>query len=228
MTFPMTHSPRSSIGCVLDDFHAYGTFGTNRAPILCHHLAVLSGASKTISEPMVRSVQTMHLYCIDTNAVSKRTKMLETETRFHMTHSPRRCVQHDFWADGRFDTNRAPFFRQNYHYVQTDSNVLPLKRHHLGVSSVASKTNYEPIVCLAKPCTYIALTLRLSPNGPKQDSTCPSPRNSIGCVQDDFLSPWYVWHKLRTYLASRLALSPNGLKQASTWASSPRSIVGCV
>jgi hypothetical protein len=32
--FHMTHSIRSSIGCVLDDFRAYGTFDTNRAPIL--------------------------------------------------------------------------------------------------------------------------------------------------------------------------------------------------
>jgi hypothetical protein len=32
--FHMTHSPKSSFGCVQDDFWAYGTFGTNRAPIL--------------------------------------------------------------------------------------------------------------------------------------------------------------------------------------------------
>ena len=38
-----------------------------------------------------------------------------------------------------------------------------------------------------KPCTYLPLTLTLSPNGPKQDSTRPtSPRSSIGCVQTDF------------------------------------------
>jgi hypothetical protein len=43
-----------------------------------------------------------------------------------------------------------------------------------------------------------------------------------------FLSIWYVRHKPCTYLASRLALSPNGLYRASTWASSPRSIIGCV
>jgi hypothetical protein len=34
-----------------------------------------------ISEPMVRLAQTMHLSCIDTNTVSKRTEM-----RFHVTH----------------------------------------------------------------------------------------------------------------------------------------------
>jgi hypothetical protein len=42
---------------------------------------VPSGASKSVSEDMVRLVQTMDLSCIDTNTISKRTK-----TRFYMTH----------------------------------------------------------------------------------------------------------------------------------------------
>jgi hypothetical protein len=45
-----------------------------------------------------------------------------------------------------------------------------------------------------------------------------------------FFSLWYIRHKPCTYLASRLALSPspNGPKQYSTWATSARSIIGCV
>ena len=91
-------SPRSSIGCVQNDFCAYGTFGVNRAPTLRQyyhylqtdrnelsieprHLVVPSGASKLIPEPMVRLVQTVDLYCTDANAVSKW-----TETRFDITH----------------------------------------------------------------------------------------------------------------------------------------------
>jgi hypothetical protein len=94
----MTHSPRTSIGCVQHKFCAGGTFDTNRAlflrqdyhylqtdsnklPLKTRHLGVSSGASKMISKPMVRSAQTVHLYCTDTNTVSKR-----TETRFHNTH----------------------------------------------------------------------------------------------------------------------------------------------
>jgi len=135
-------SPRSTIGCIQTDLCAYGTFGANRAPILCqdytifkqaktsyhlsfvtlkynrvhpkwfmclryvrckpctylasrlhylrmdwnelpletHHLGLRSGASKRISEPMVRLAPTMHLYCTDTNS-SKQTK-----TRFHMAN----------------------------------------------------------------------------------------------------------------------------------------------
>jgi hypothetical protein len=44
-------------------------------------LGVPLGAPKMIFEPMVRLAQTVHLYCIDTNNISKRTEM-----RFHMTH----------------------------------------------------------------------------------------------------------------------------------------------
>ena len=38
------------------------------------HLGVPSGASKMISEPMVRLAQTMHLSCVEVNTISKRTK----------------------------------------------------------------------------------------------------------------------------------------------------------
>jgi hypothetical protein len=96
LTWPT--SPRSSIGCVQNDFWAYGTFGVNNAPILHQdlhylqmdqnelpleprHLGVSLGASKTISEPMVCLVQTVHLSCSNTNTVSER-----TETRWLMSH----------------------------------------------------------------------------------------------------------------------------------------------
>jgi hypothetical protein len=82
------------------------------------------GASKMIYEPMVHSVQTVHLYCTETNTVSK-----QTEARFHMTHSR---------------------------------------------------------------------------------------SSSIGCIQDDFPSLWYVCRTPCTYLALRLALCPNRTNPAST------------
>jgi hypothetical protein len=82
-------SPRSTIGCVQNDFYANGIFGANRAPVLhrndishdARDLAFSPGASKTSSEPVVCSAQTIHLSCTDTNSVSRRTKM-----RFLMTH----------------------------------------------------------------------------------------------------------------------------------------------
>jgi hypothetical protein len=91
-------SPRSSIGCLQYYFRAYGMFDANYAlilhqeyhyrqtdrtelPLEPRHLGVPSSASKMISMPMVRSLQTLHLSCTDTNTMSKWTK-----TRFHTTH----------------------------------------------------------------------------------------------------------------------------------------------
>jgi hypothetical protein len=54
---------------------------TESSSLMPHHLGVPSGASKMISEPMVRLTQTKHLSCIDPNIVSKRIEM-----RFHMTY----------------------------------------------------------------------------------------------------------------------------------------------
>jgi hypothetical protein len=78
-------------------FWPYCTFGANRAPILHRHkhclqidqnkirhdpcrLGVPSGASKTINEPMVRSVQTVHLSWVKISSISK-----QTETSFHLS-----------------------------------------------------------------------------------------------------------------------------------------------
>jgi hypothetical protein len=106
-------SPRSTIGCIQNDFWPYGSYDANHAPILhrCKlylqtdqnkipydqcQLGVLSGACKMISERRVRSVQTVHLSCIKIGTISKRTK-----TSFHLSSSPRStigCVQNDFRA----------------------------------------------------------------------------------------------------------------------------------
>jgi hypothetical protein len=100
-------SPRSTICCVQNVFWAYGTFSANRAPILhwylqClqtegnenldepRHLGFPSGASKMIFEPMVRSVQTMHLCCVKIRTISKWTKksfQLSPVTKeYHQVH----------------------------------------------------------------------------------------------------------------------------------------------
>jgi hypothetical protein len=44
------------------------------------HLGVASGASKTISKPMVRSAQTVHLSFVNISIISKQTK-----TSFHLS-----------------------------------------------------------------------------------------------------------------------------------------------
>jgi hypothetical protein len=84
-------STRSTIGCVQNDFWAYEMSGANHAPIwqrhlhclqtdrdkIPHdprHLRVLSGASKMIYEPVVCSVQTVHLSCVKISTISKWTE----------------------------------------------------------------------------------------------------------------------------------------------------------
>jgi hypothetical protein len=50
-------------------------------PLEPRHLGVPPDASKKLSDPMVCLAQTMHLYCMDTNIVTK-----QAETRFHMAN----------------------------------------------------------------------------------------------------------------------------------------------
>jgi hypothetical protein len=95
--FTWASSPGSTIGCVQKDFWVYGTFGTNRAPILHRHwyclqanwneipidprrLGILSSVSKPISEPVVCLAQPVQLSCIKIITISKRTK-----TCFHLS-----------------------------------------------------------------------------------------------------------------------------------------------
>ena len=82
------------------------------------HLGVPTGASKMISEPMVRLAQTMHLSCLKISTISKW-----IETGFHLS-----------------------IINQEYQRVR--------------LKWFLSRWYIWP-----KPCTYLALTLTLSPNG---------------------------------------------------------------
>jgi hypothetical protein len=156
----------------------------NKIPHDPRHLEVPLGVSKMISEPMVCLAQTVQLSSDKITTISKWNKM-----SFHLSFSPRstiRCVQNNFWACGMFSENSAPILPQDYHYLQTDRNELPLEHRQLVVPSSASKMISEPMVLLSQLCTYLALPLTLSPNEPKRDSTwASSPRSTVGCVQTD-------------------------------------------
>jgi hypothetical protein len=127
--------PRSAIGCIQNDFWATGMLGTSHAPILhqhqhClqmdqneiahdpRHLGVPSGASKTISKPVVHSAQTVHLSCVKISTITK-----QTESSFYLTTSPRStigCIQNDFWGYVMFGTNYAPILHRHLHCLETD------------------------------------------------------------------------------------------------------------
>jgi hypothetical protein len=112
----------------------------NEIPNDPRHLGVPSIVSKMISEPMVRSVKTMHLSWVMISTISKQAK-----TTFPLSHV-------------------------TYEYYQ-----LRPKRF----------LSLWYIWC--KPCTYLAPTLKMSPNGSKRDSTWPtSPMSFIRCVQNYF------------------------------------------
>jgi hypothetical protein len=117
-----------------------------KLPLEPRHLGVPSSASKMISKPMVRSVQTMHLSCTDTKTVTKRTEM-----RFHTAH-----VTYVFYRV-------RPKLFMSLWYVQcipktylasrlalspNGPNRAPPDPRHLGVPSGASKTINEPMVRL--------------------------------------------------------------------------------
>jgi hypothetical protein len=53
----------------------------NEVPLDSRHLRILLGAPKMIFEPVARSAQTVHLYCIEINSISE-----ENEMSFHLTH----------------------------------------------------------------------------------------------------------------------------------------------
>jgi hypothetical protein len=61
---------------------------SKRASLESRHLGVPSGAFKPISEPMVCSMQIMHLSCVKISTIAKRTEM-----SFHL--SLILCVQND-------------------------------------------------------------------------------------------------------------------------------------
>jgi hypothetical protein len=172
-----------------------------------HHLGVPLGASEMISEPMVCSMQTVHLSCIKISTISKWTE-LSLEPRHLRVPS------------GASKTISRPMVRStqtvhlSYVKISTISKLAEhsLGPHHLGVPSVCPKQFLSRLYIWRRLCTYLAPTLTLSLNGKKGDSTWPtSPRSFVHRVRPkQFLSLSYVRRTPCTYLTSRLALSPYG------------------
>jgi len=97
------------------------------------------------------------------------------------------CIQIDFEAYGMFHANHAPTLHKDQHYLQTNRTKLPLEPLHQEYQIVHPKWFLRLWCIRHKLCTYVALKLTMSANGPKQDSIWhTSSRSSIGCVQIDF------------------------------------------
>ena len=162
-------------------------FDANRSPILCqhqhylqtdrnelplepHHLVVSSSASKMISKPMVRLAQTMHLSCIDTNAC------LQTERR-EIPNDPRH-IGVPLGPSERISKHMV-CLTQTGHLscikISTMSEKAKTSLHLSLVTQWYHRLRPKQFLSLwyfqHKPCTYLALTLTLSTNRKKRDST---------------------------------------------------------
>jgi hypothetical protein len=150
------------------------------------HLGVPSGASKMISEPVVRSAQTVHLSCVRISTISKR-----TESCFHLS-----LITEEYHRV-RPKTISEPTvcLAQTVHLSCTSTNTISkgtkIRFHMTHVTleyhRVCPKRFLSLMYVQHKPCTYHTLRLALSPNRLNRASTWDlSPRSSIGCVQNDF------------------------------------------
>jgi hypothetical protein len=150
------------------------------------HLGVLLGASKMISEPMVRSQQTVHLSCVKVTTLSKR-----TESSFHLSlvtmkyHWVRPKWFLSLWYVYRkLCTCLAPTLTLSPNGPKWDSKWPKLHRSYIR----SIQNNFLSLwFARRKACTYLASRLALFPNGLNRASTwASSPRSITGCIQNNF------------------------------------------
>jgi hypothetical protein len=150
-------------------------------PLEPRHLGVPSSVSKTISMPMVCSVQTMHLSCTDTKTVPKCTKM-----RFHtahVTYEYHRVRLKLFMSLWYVQYKPCTYLVPRLALFPNRPNRAPPDPHHLGVPLGASKTIYEPVVLSVKTVNLSCVKISTICKHTEQSSTRPSsPRSTIGFV----------------------------------------------
>jgi hypothetical protein len=138
-----------------------------------------------ISQPMVRSAQTLHLSCVKISTISNELNQAST-----WASSPRstiRSIQNNFGANGMFSTI--------LHLSWTDTSTIykwtKMRFHTTHVTLEFHQVHPKRFLSLwyvrHRPCNYLASSLALSSNGLNRASTwASSPRCTIVCVQNDF------------------------------------------
>jgi hypothetical protein len=141
-------SPRCTIGCAPNGFHACGTFSANRAPILRRDLHYLQMDHNELPlHPRHLGVQSVHqndfraygTFGANYAPILRRdwhyTQKDWNELPLDLRHpgEPSGCAQSDFRTYGTFGANCAPILHQEKHYLQIDQNKIPLDPRHLGV-----------------------------------------------------------------------------------------------
>ena len=116
------------------DVRAHGTFDAKRATILhrrqrCfqtdqneishdpRHLGAPSGASKMISEPMVRSMQTVHLCCVKICTISKQAELLVEPRHLGVPSGASKTI-----------SESMVHLVQTIHQSRTDTSTVPKRR----------------------------------------------------------------------------------------------------
>jgi hypothetical protein len=109
-----------------------------------HHQGVPSGLSKMISEPMVRSAQTVHLSCIKVSTISKRTKssfhLSLVTMEYHWFHPKRFLSLSYVWC--KLFTYLEPTLTSS----PNGPKQIPHEPSRLGVTSGPSKMIFERVI----------------------------------------------------------------------------------
>jgi hypothetical protein len=171
-------------------------------------------------------VQTVHLFCTETNTISKTDR---NELLFEPRHLGVPSGASKMISEAMQYLAQTMHLHWKEHCFQTDWIKLPFEPRHLGVPSGASKT-------ISKPMVRMAQTMHPSCTATSTISKRTERRFYMTHITllfhrvrpKWFLSLRYVRGKPCTYLESRLALSPKGPKRDSTRPTSPRSSIGCV
>jgi hypothetical protein len=150
-------SPRSSIGCVQNGFWSYGTFGANCGPILHRY---------------------KHYIQMDQNEILHDPRHLGVPSGASKNIS-------------ELTVRSSQTIHLSWVKISTISKLTETS-FHLSLVTL----EYHPVrpkwflglwYIWCKPCTYLALKLTLSLNGPKQASIwASSPRSTIRCIQNNF------------------------------------------
>jgi hypothetical protein len=135
---------------------------------------------------VVHLARTMHLSCVEINAISKR-----TEASFHLSHITNECHRVcPKWFPYLWDVLSKPC-----NYLASRLTLSPngprqaSTWHTLPRSTIgcAQSDFHASGTFIAKPCTYLALDSNYLQNKLKWAFAWPtSPRSTIGCIQNDF------------------------------------------
>ena len=104
----------------------------------------MTNVSKMISEPMVRSTQTVQLSCVKISTIFKWGELSLEPRHLGVPSGASKAISKPMV---RFGAKCAPILHRHLHSLQTERSEIPHDPRQQGVPSGASKMISEPIVC---------------------------------------------------------------------------------